>query len=182
MHIEIYYSRGRSAVFVFCNDEDIKKSCTAVAMLHTSHSNYLSVLLVAGIGGALPMEPWYIGGPVVKGFGRGSKVLGIPTGRSLYVAACQCCCILFRIIEVAILSCDGLHKLFKLDAHSSLSCHLKSGVCNQVFCLRVLYYIMDNSVLIVTDCNMVENIVLISLLVETVMVNKLSRRWYLSSP
>lgn len=27
----------------------------------------------------LPMEPWYIGGPVIKGFGRGSKVLGIPT-------------------------------------------------------------------------------------------------------
>ncbi|KAG0613691.1 hypothetical protein M758_6G122300 [Ceratodon purpureus] len=31
------------------------------------------------IGGALPMEPWYMGGPVIKGFGRGSKVLGIPT-------------------------------------------------------------------------------------------------------
>ncbi|KAJ6405387.1 hypothetical protein OIU84_013359 [Salix udensis] len=29
--------------------------------------------------GALPIEPWHIGGPVVKGFGRGSKVLGIPT-------------------------------------------------------------------------------------------------------
>ncbi|KAF9687165.1 hypothetical protein SADUNF_Sadunf02G0065400 [Salix dunnii] len=28
---------------------------------------------------ALPIEPWHIGGPVVKGFGRGSKVLGIPT-------------------------------------------------------------------------------------------------------
>ncbi|KAF5728642.1 putative riboflavin kinase/fmn adenylyltransferase [Tripterygium wilfordii] len=27
----------------------------------------------------LPLEPWYIGGPVVKGFGRGSKVLGVPT-------------------------------------------------------------------------------------------------------
>ncbi|VVA33865.1 PREDICTED: bifunctional riboflavin kinase/FMN [Prunus dulcis] len=27
----------------------------------------------------LPLEPWHIGGPVVKGFGRGSKVLGIPT-------------------------------------------------------------------------------------------------------
>ncbi|PKA61545.1 riboflavin kinase [Apostasia shenzhenica] len=27
----------------------------------------------------LPIEPWQIGGPVVKGFGRGSKVLGIPT-------------------------------------------------------------------------------------------------------
>lgn len=27
----------------------------------------------------LPIEPWYIGGPVIKGFGRGSKVLGIPT-------------------------------------------------------------------------------------------------------
>ncbi|XP_009375260.2 bifunctional riboflavin kinase/FMN phosphatase [Pyrus x bretschneideri] len=27
----------------------------------------------------LPIEPWHIGGPVVKGFGRGSKVLGIPT-------------------------------------------------------------------------------------------------------
>jgi len=28
----------------------------------------------------LPVDPWYIGGPVIKGFGRGSKVLGIPTG------------------------------------------------------------------------------------------------------
>ncbi|XP_024018904.1 bifunctional riboflavin kinase/FMN phosphatase isoform X1 [Morus notabilis] len=27
----------------------------------------------------LPLEPWYIGGPVIKGFGRGSKLLGIPT-------------------------------------------------------------------------------------------------------
>jgi len=31
------------------------------------------------IGGALPIEPWYMGGPVIKGFGRGSKILGIPT-------------------------------------------------------------------------------------------------------
>ncbi|XP_051149048.1 bifunctional riboflavin kinase/FMN phosphatase-like isoform X2 [Andrographis paniculata] len=31
------------------------------------------------IEGTLPLEPWYIGGPVIKGFGRGSKVLGIPT-------------------------------------------------------------------------------------------------------
>lgn len=31
------------------------------------------------IEGTLPIEPWQIGGPVVKGFGRGSKVLGIPT-------------------------------------------------------------------------------------------------------
>lgn len=31
------------------------------------------------ICGALPIEPWYVGGPVIKGFGRGSKVLGIPT-------------------------------------------------------------------------------------------------------
>ncbi|XP_040375496.1 bifunctional riboflavin kinase/FMN phosphatase isoform X2 [Rosa chinensis] len=27
----------------------------------------------------LPIESWQIGGPVIKGFGRGSKVLGIPT-------------------------------------------------------------------------------------------------------
>ncbi|KAH7286424.1 hypothetical protein KP509_32G006600 [Ceratopteris richardii] len=27
----------------------------------------------------LPIEPWYVGGPVIKGFGRGSKILGIPT-------------------------------------------------------------------------------------------------------
>ncbi|KAF3451563.1 hypothetical protein FNV43_RR07658 [Rhamnella rubrinervis] len=27
----------------------------------------------------LPVEPWCIGGPVIKGLGRGSKVLGIPT-------------------------------------------------------------------------------------------------------
>ncbi|WVZ23338.1 hypothetical protein V8G54_001882 [Vigna mungo] len=31
------------------------------------------------VEGTLPLDPWYIGGPVVKGFGRGSKVLGIPT-------------------------------------------------------------------------------------------------------
>ncbi|KAK8488217.1 hypothetical protein V6N13_120024 [Hibiscus sabdariffa] len=31
------------------------------------------------IEGTLPTEPWCIGGPVIKGFGRGSKVLGIPT-------------------------------------------------------------------------------------------------------
>ncbi|XP_039049522.1 bifunctional riboflavin kinase/FMN phosphatase isoform X2 [Hibiscus syriacus] len=31
------------------------------------------------IKGTLPTEPWYIGSPVIKGFGRGSKVLGIPT-------------------------------------------------------------------------------------------------------
>lgn len=31
------------------------------------------------IEGTLPIEPWFIGGPVIKGFGRGSKVLGIPT-------------------------------------------------------------------------------------------------------
>ncbi|KAI3996825.1 hypothetical protein MKX01_029934 [Papaver californicum] len=31
------------------------------------------------INGTLPIEPWYIGGPVIKGYGRGSKVLGIPT-------------------------------------------------------------------------------------------------------
>ncbi|KAL9234105.1 hypothetical protein vseg_009012 [Gypsophila vaccaria] len=27
----------------------------------------------------LPVDTWHIGGPVIKGFGRGSKVLGIPT-------------------------------------------------------------------------------------------------------
>jgi hypothetical protein len=32
------------------------------------------------IGGVLPMGPLYMGGPVVMGFGRGSKLLGIPTG------------------------------------------------------------------------------------------------------
>ncbi|GAB2212827.1 hypothetical protein Droror1_Dr00020822 [Drosera rotundifolia] len=31
------------------------------------------------IEGTLPLEPWRIGGPVIKGYGRGSKVLGIPT-------------------------------------------------------------------------------------------------------
>lgn len=31
------------------------------------------------INGTLSLEPWHIGGPVIKGFGRGSKVLGIPT-------------------------------------------------------------------------------------------------------
>ncbi|GMY37228.1 bifunctional riboflavin kinase/FMN phosphatase [Fagus crenata] len=31
------------------------------------------------VEGTLPIESWYIGGLVIKGFGRGSKVLGIPT-------------------------------------------------------------------------------------------------------
>ncbi|KAL5705811.1 hypothetical protein ACHQM5_024058 [Ranunculus cassubicifolius] len=31
------------------------------------------------IESTLPIEPWYIEGPVVKGYGRGSKILGIPT-------------------------------------------------------------------------------------------------------
>ncbi|XP_027105161.2 bifunctional riboflavin kinase/FMN phosphatase [Coffea arabica] len=31
------------------------------------------------VEGTLPINPWHIGGPVIKGFGRGSKVLGIPT-------------------------------------------------------------------------------------------------------
>ncbi|KAL5715352.1 hypothetical protein ACHQM5_017183 [Ranunculus cassubicifolius] len=31
------------------------------------------------IEGTLLIEPWYVGGPVIKGHGRGSKVLGIPT-------------------------------------------------------------------------------------------------------
>ncbi|KAF9603484.1 hypothetical protein IFM89_036757 [Coptis chinensis] len=35
--------------------------------------------LTPWIEGTLPIEPWHIGGPVIKGFGRGSKVLGIPT-------------------------------------------------------------------------------------------------------
>lgn len=38
---------------------------------------------MTGIEGTLPIEPLYIRGPVIKGFGRGSKVLGIPTGESL---------------------------------------------------------------------------------------------------
>lgn len=31
------------------------------------------------IQSTLPIDPWYMRGPVIKGFGRGSKVLGIPT-------------------------------------------------------------------------------------------------------
>ncbi|OIW20891.1 hypothetical protein TanjilG_24969 [Lupinus angustifolius] len=31
------------------------------------------------VEGTLPLDRWYIGGPIVKGFGRGSKALGIPT-------------------------------------------------------------------------------------------------------
>ncbi|XP_065878391.1 bifunctional riboflavin kinase/FMN phosphatase [Euphorbia lathyris] len=31
------------------------------------------------IEGTLPLDPWHISGPVIKGYGRGSKVLGIPT-------------------------------------------------------------------------------------------------------
>ena len=33
------------------------------------------------MGEALPIPVWRLGGPVIKGFGRGSKLLGIPTGR-----------------------------------------------------------------------------------------------------
>ncbi|BBM97400.1 riboflavin kinase / FMN hydrolase [Marchantia polymorpha subsp. ruderalis] len=31
------------------------------------------------IENSLPIDPWYMGGTVIKGYGRGSKVLGIPT-------------------------------------------------------------------------------------------------------
>ncbi|KAK9064228.1 hypothetical protein SSX86_015608 [Deinandra increscens subsp. villosa] len=31
------------------------------------------------IDGTLPVEPWRVGGSVIKGYGRGSKMLGIPT-------------------------------------------------------------------------------------------------------
>ncbi|CAH9097112.1 unnamed protein product [Cuscuta europaea] len=31
------------------------------------------------VEGTLPIDTWQIGGPVIRGFGRGSKVLGIPT-------------------------------------------------------------------------------------------------------
>ena len=41
---------------------------------------YLIFFKFSGIDGTLPIEPWHIGGPVIKGYGRGSKVLGIPTG------------------------------------------------------------------------------------------------------
>ena len=30
------------------------------------------------------MEPWYMSGPVLKAFGRGSKIPGTPTGISSY--------------------------------------------------------------------------------------------------
>jgi hypothetical protein len=45
--------------------------------------------VIAGIDGTLPLEIWHIGGPVVKGFGRGSKVLGIPTG--MEISMCSLC-------------------------------------------------------------------------------------------
>lgn len=41
---------------------------------------WFSSLKSAGVEATLPLEPWHLGGPVVKGFGRGSKLLGIPTG------------------------------------------------------------------------------------------------------
>lgn len=46
--------------------------------------NCLSIFC-PGIEGTLPIDPWFIGGPVIKGFGRGSKVLGIPTGIVEYI-------------------------------------------------------------------------------------------------
>lgn len=49
--------------------------------LCTNHFYQLRFSFFAGIEDTLPLEPWYIGGPVIKGFGRGSKVLGIPTGK-----------------------------------------------------------------------------------------------------
>lgn len=50
---------------------------------YPSHLKFtLQHLLNPGVEDTLPLEPWHIGGPVVKGFGRGSKVLGIPTGAS----------------------------------------------------------------------------------------------------
>ncbi|GJV90482.1 bifunctional riboflavin kinase/FMN phosphatase [Tanacetum coccineum] len=33
----------------------------------------------------LPLEPWHIGGPVIEGYDRGSKFLGIPTFTNLSV-------------------------------------------------------------------------------------------------
>ncbi|KAK6264800.1 hypothetical protein SCA6_020234 [Theobroma cacao] len=65
------------------------QDCKPLKPLSSSYilfSNFYSVnnlhkniFVIAGVEGTLPIEPWYIGGPVIKGFGRGSKVLGIPT-------------------------------------------------------------------------------------------------------
>lgn len=50
-------------------------------LLFSATHIWVSILnFFAGVEGTLPIDPWCIGGPVIKGFGRGSKVLGIPTG------------------------------------------------------------------------------------------------------
>lgn len=53
--------------------------------------------MIAGVEGTLPIEPWYIGGPVIKGFGRGSKVLGIPTGKLFWFVKRVCICTLLGL-------------------------------------------------------------------------------------
>lgn len=65
------------------------QDCKSLRLVSTLSAQFLLIkhfyefwfLVIAGIEGTLPLEPWYIGGPVIKGFGRGSKVLGIPTGK-----------------------------------------------------------------------------------------------------
>ena len=65
--------------------QDCKPLSTFVSTMLSQfymYQPFLTELLIcfAGLEGTLPIESWYIGGPVIKGLGRGSKVLGIPTG------------------------------------------------------------------------------------------------------
>ncbi|GKD28823.1 bifunctional riboflavin kinase/FMN phosphatase, partial [Tanacetum coccineum] len=56
--------------------------------LYTEATEVINSLLDLRIDVTLPLEPWHIGGPVIKGYGRGSKVLGIPTFTNLSVEGC----------------------------------------------------------------------------------------------
>lgn len=65
--------------------QDCKRLSTFVSTMLSQfymYQPFLTELLIciAGVEGTLPIKSWYIGGPVIKGLGRGSKVLGIPTG------------------------------------------------------------------------------------------------------
>lgn len=65
------------------------------------------------------MEPWHVGGPVIKGFGRGSKVLGIPTGISdltIYAALLNIN-FLFSLLLHLVFNSTNLGRTFCLLSH-----------------------------------------------------------------
>ena len=70
--------------FKDCKHKLIRLSFCSFRRERCSFLIFPSIIFCTGIEGTLPIEPWFIGGPVIKGFGRGSKVLGIPTGIVCY--------------------------------------------------------------------------------------------------